>query len=155
MAGKGLATAALERHKRQGCRYRTYEGNRVMEEEHKSIWRQPAGMFLLWPVPALLAALGHLYAWPKAYMRGTGPGLDIALMNERTARAQRLWHMVDAWPAVLVLYGVLLVGAALLMRKWHQRLWVSAVTWIVLAIPGLWYFLKIAYLGGKVLILYQ
>jgi hypothetical protein len=116
-----------------------------------SIGRLPVGEFLLWLLPLLLALAGHLYAWPKADLSDTGPGWRIQIMNERTLRAQRAWHVLNSNWALFVVYGAVLVTTFVLLRvkaaPWPVRLGIFAA----LAIPGFWYFALSSYLGGKLL----
>ena len=107
---------------------------------------------LVWPLPALLAAFAHLYAYPKAGMSGSGPGFHIALMNEETITAQQAWHFINSLlPYPFLLYALLLVTVFALLRMKHVRVLYRIAVFVLLAVPGFWYFTIEAYLGGKLL----
>jgi hypothetical protein len=115
----------------------------------------PVAEFFLWLLPLVLALMGHVYAWPKAFLLGSGPGFDIMNMNmnmnRKTIRAQQAWHFLNTnWPLFVAYGAVLLVTCALLRRRgvqWPARLLVL----VALAVPGLWYWSLSSYLGGKLL----
>lgn len=105
-----------------------------------------ASIFPLWLVYAG-DRLGRL----TADLPGTGPGLYIALMNERTLRAQGLWHFVDAHRWLIPLYAMLMaitlgVLSTSRLPRLYRWLW-----WGIAAMPGCWYFRETSYLGLKVL----
>jgi hypothetical protein len=81
----------------------------------------------------------------------TGPGLHIALVNDRTIRAQKLCVMLSQHWWIFVLYGILLVAAFGILRMKRVHVAVRAVVLLVMATPGLWYFVQASYLGGKLL----
>ncbi len=124
-----------------------------MNEKRKRFWQVSIGEALVWPLPALLAAFAHLYAFPKAGMLGTGPGCHLALMNDKTISAQRAWHFVDSLPYPFLLYALLLIAFFLLLRMKHVRVPYRIAVFVLLAIPGLWYFKVESYLGGKIMTL--
>lgn len=104
-----------------------------------------------WLLPLGLAAMGYAYGSVKADLPGAGAGVVIALMNERTIRAQHLWHAVNDRPWVTILYATTLVtacaGLAWLRLDFKYKLF----GWTAPALPGLWYFSEMIYLGGKIL----
>ena len=110
-----------------------------------SIWRQPAGEFIVWLLPVALALMGHFYAWPKAAISDTGP----AWRTEKTVRAQEAWRFLSSSWWLFITYGVVLATTCVLLKVkavwWPVRLGIFAV----LAIPGFWYFGLATYLGGK------
>ena len=117
----------------------------------KRFWQVPVGEALLWLAPLFLALMGHLYAFPKAGLAGVGPGFHIALMNERTVRAQAMWHVLaESW-WLFVLYGVLLLGTHVALRIRKVPLWIRGPVLVVMAVPGVWYSGEAGYLGGKLL----
>lgn len=115
----------------------------------KCFWQVPVGEPLAWLLPALLAGIGHLYAFPKADLIGAGPGVHIVNMDEETIAAQRAWQFVDSLPTPFVLYGLVLLCVCLLCRVWQVRVPYRILLLVALALPGLWYFKVESYLGGK------
>jgi len=116
-----------------------------------SIGRQPVGEVVLWLVPLALALMGHLYAWPKAYLSETGPGWRILIMNEETVRAQEAWRFLNSNWLLFVAYGAALMTTCLVLKV--KRVWwpVRFAIFAVMAVPGLWYYSLASYLGGKFL----
>jgi len=106
---------------------------------------------LLWHAPLLLALVGHIYAYPKADLGSTGPGFHIALMNDETIRAQLIWHRLAEHYWLFILYGAILVGSFITLRIVHIHGLFRFIIFVPLAVPGLWYFKIMAYLGGKLL----
>ncbi len=104
-----------------------------------------------WALPLLLVVLGHSFARTKANMSDSGPGFHIALMTDRTLHAQQLWHYVNERPWLFILYGGLLaivLSTLILSSVPTPYRWLC---WVVVTLPGLWYFQETAYLGAKVL----
>jgi len=122
-----------------------------MDEKPKSQWHTRIGEPICWVLPSLLAGIGHMYAAPKAGMTGVGPGIHIALMNDRTLATQRLWHLVNSLPCPFILYGCGLTLVLLLLRSMRVRTLWRTVAGISLAVPGFWYFLEASFLGGKII----
>jgi hypothetical protein len=120
-----------------------------MNNQNKKFWAIPIGEPLVWLLPAAVAGLSHLFAWPKAGLSGSGPGMHIALMNERTIFAQKAWRFVDSLPYPFVAYAVLLFAVFVVLRVKHVGGLYRAAAFILLAVPGLWYFRQAVYLGGK------
>src|SRR3990172_7634405 len=117
-----------------------------MNKAQKRFWQVPIGEALVWPLPALLAGFAHAYAFPKALMTGTGPGFRIALMNQETITAQQAWHFVNSLFHPFLLYGLLLFATYLLLRMRHVRVSYRIIVFVLLALPGLWYFKVESYL---------
>jgi hypothetical protein len=110
-----------------------------------------AGEAFAWVLPVLFALAGYVVALPKATLPASGPGVYIALMNERTLRAQRLWEYLHERTWLFGLYAAI-SGAVLVMLivfgvppRWR---WLC---WLLVALPGCWHFREMIYLGGKIL----
>ncbi|MCX5649203.1 MAG: hypothetical protein NTX40_08930 [Planctomycetota bacterium] len=123
-----------------------------MKAEKKPIRWLALSEALLWLAPLLLALVGHICAYPKADLGATGPGFHIALMNDQTIRAQRIWHTFSENYWLFILYGVLLVGSFITLRILHIHGAFRFIIFVPLAIPGLWYLKIMAYLAGKLLL---
>jgi hypothetical protein len=109
------------------------------------------GECFLWISPDVLALVGHWYGWQKANLPGSGPGLHLA-GNDRTRVAQEMAHFVAERMWVFGLYGALLLIACFVLRSCRVRFPYRLIAWIILSIPGFWYFKEMAYLGGKILL---
>ena len=121
--------------------------------KQRRFWKIRIGEAFVWPVPVLLALMGHTYALPKANIRGVGPGMHIALMNDRTVRAQYMWHILAQHYWLFILYGVALVGTFIMLRVKHISLGVRIIVFVLMSIPGFWYCWEASYLGGKLLMM--
>ena len=122
-----------------------------MDRKTKKFWRVSIGEALAWLLPAFLAAIAHLFAFPKAELSGTGPGIHLLNMNEETITAQQAWHFANAPPYPLLLYALFLFAVFLLLQAKQVHVLYRIVVFILFAIPGLWYFNMELYLGGKLL----
>ena len=115
-------------------------------------WLQiPIGEFLIWLIPLILALIAHTWASGKAYLNSTGPGFFIAFMDNRTIYLQRLWHIVEQNYWLFTLYGLLLIVLFATLQIKQAKIWIKATTFCLFAIPGVWYFENMSYLGGKLL----
>jgi len=115
--------------------------------EKRHVWQQSVGWAVIWPVPLALALMGHFFAYPKVLFQG-----NILLMNARTQRALEIWWFVSEhhlW--FFVIYASLLVAAFLVLRLRHSAIWIIAIVFVTLALPGFWYFTKMSYLAGKLI----
>ena len=99
----------------------------------------------------LLALAMHRFATTKAHMSGGGPGLHIALMNDRTVRAQYLWHTVEPSRWLFVAYAVFSLAAWSLLSLVHVSPTIRLMLLLVISLPALWYSREMLYLGGKLL----
>jgi hypothetical protein len=124
-----------------------------MNESRKQFWQKPIGEALIWPLPAIAAWGAHLYAFPKAHMSDAGPGFYIALMNQKTIKAQHAWHFVDSLFHPFLLYGLFLFAIYLLFRGRRICLSYRIIGFVILALPGFWYFSIASCLGGKIMAL--
>jgi hypothetical protein len=121
-----------------------------MDEKRKISWAASIGEFLIWILPALLAAFAHLFAFPIArIMSGPGPGWHLILMNEKTINAQLIWLFVDSLPHPFLLYAMILLALLFMLRMTHVPFLYRIIVLVLLSIPGLWYFNIESYLGGK------
>ena len=124
-----------------------------MEFKHTRFWRVPIGETIVWPTPVLLSLMGHIYAFPKAGLGGTGPGWHIALLNDRTILSQHVWHVLSRHCWLFIANALVLIGIFVLLRIRHVPFWVRVLIFLVMAMPGFWYSWEMAYLGGKLLFL--
>lgn len=123
------------------------------QKVRSSIWRQSVGEVILWLVPLVLALMGHLYAWPKVYLSGMGPGFCISNMNEETVRAQEAWRFLNSNWFLFIAYGAALMTTCLVLKAKHVWWPVRLAIFAGMAVPGFWYFSRASYLGGKLLAL--
>jgi hypothetical protein len=123
------------------------EPDRIKPGDYERLVRE----CFLWIFPGVVAVLGHCYGWQKANLPGSGPGLHIA-WNDRTRIAVGLAHFVAERLWVFGLYGALLLIACFVLRSCRFRFPYRLVAWIILSLPGFWYFKEMAYLGGKLLL---
>jgi hypothetical protein len=101
--------------------------------------------------PAASAIFGHFYGGFKANLPGVGPGLHI-WRNDATEAAIRHWNYFEANQWLFAIYGALLLATCLFLLWRNVRFHLRVLSWIVLSIPGIWYLTKMAYLGGKILL---
>jgi len=117
--------------------------------EKKHFWQQPIGSAGLWPAPLVLALMGHLAAWPKFMLQG-----NFLLMNAQTERVLRLWWFVSEHTLWLFVgYASVLVAVFLILRVLRSAGWIIAIVFVLLALPGFWYFMEMSYLWGKLITL--
>jgi hypothetical protein len=123
---------------------------KIRDEKSQISWPATIAEFLVWPLPALLAAFAHLFALPKAHiMSGPGPGWNLVIVNEETINAQLIWWFVDSLPHPFLLYAMILLAVLIILRMRHVCFLYRIIILVLLSIPGLWYFNIESYLGGK------
>ena len=72
-------------------------------------WEHFAGECFLWLVPTAAALFGNAYGGAKATLPRAGPGLHLALWNDRTEMAVEHWRYFANMPWVFALYGGVLI----------------------------------------------
>ena len=104
----------------------------------------------LWAFPAACALFGHNYGGLKARLPGAGPGLHI-MWNDETETAVGHWRYFADNLWLFGAYGVVLLATGIILRSLGLRLRTRLLVWAIMALPGLFYFREMAYLGGKIL----
>ena len=114
-----------------------------MEEKPKPLGWNDIASIVLWVWPGCLAATGHLYAMMKVDIR-------VALYNERTVRAIKMWHFVTEHYVAFIFIALLLpVASGILRLKRVPDCIRVGILW-ALSLPIIWYWWECVYLGGKI-----
>src|SRR5215213_7054706 len=92
----------------------------------------------VWLLPVALSLFCHAVGAWKANLGGDGPGLHLALMNDRTIRVQRLWQDVDERRWLFAAYALLIFFTYYVLLRSRSPVRYRVICGVIVAAPGFW-----------------